>query len=94
VHEILVALLLVHLIGPGGQRIDVNPARVTSVREPIGTGHWTKGTNCVLVMSNNRVIALREECATVRVKLGGEPESKKGPCVLVCGEARKPEGVK
>ena len=61
----------VALHGPNGQVIYVNPALVTSVREPQGLerGHWTQGTRCLVIMVNNRMITVREPCADVLIKL-------------------------
>ena len=81
----LVAILLVQFTGPTGQRIDVNPAEVTSIREPqpANRTYLAKGINCLIGMSNGKFIAVRDGCSEVRQALrGGE-----SPCVLVCGEA-------
>ena len=68
-----VAVALVQLTGPDSQRIDVNPAEVTSVREPRGVdaGHWAKGTRCLVVMASGKFIAVAEDCASVRQRLEG-----------------------
>jgi hypothetical protein len=93
--KVLVAILLAQLTGPGGQRIDINTADVTSVRDIHGEieGHYAKGTSCIVVMSNGKFIAVREDCDTVRNKLKGGGLSGQQPCVLVCGEVRASSGV-
>jgi hypothetical protein len=81
---IVVAIMLVQFSGPTGQRIDVNPAEVTSVREPKGT-LLAEGVHCVIGMSNRNFISLGDDCDTVRRKLEGRGQ---GPCALVCGGER------
>jgi hypothetical protein len=75
-----VAVLLVRLIGPQGGEIYVNPAEVSSLREPGEiSGHWTAGTHCILVMTNGKFNGVGEECDVVRRVLGA-------PCN--CGNVR------
>lgn len=68
----MLAIALVQFTGPGGQRVDVNPAEVTSVREPraVNKQHLAAETNCVLFMADGGFIAVAEQCDTVRQKLG------------------------
>jgi hypothetical protein len=62
----VLALSLVELHGPSGQIIEINPVEVSSVRAPIDTpGHWGSGTRCVIVMTNGKSNAIKEDCATV-----------------------------
>jgi hypothetical protein len=58
----LVELTLVELTGPDSQRIFVNPAEVTAVKEPRGgdTGH------CLLLMADGRLTTVAEACDEVR----------------------------
>jgi len=81
-----VAILLVSFSGPTGQRIDVNPSQVTSVRDPqeVSHAHIAKGTHCLLGISNGKIIAVREDCDAVREQLRGTMGDST-PCVLVCG---------
>ena len=87
-NPLIVALVLVQLHGPGGHRIDINPARVTSIRDPemMSAGHFGKGVHCLVIMSNGKPIGLMEECDEVRMALGS-PGAPKGPCTYVCGAA-------
>jgi hypothetical protein len=80
------AIVLVALTGPTGQRIEVNPAEVTSVREvrPDNKSFLAEGVHCVLGIVNGRFIAVHENCDVVSRKLKGE----QAPCVLVCGGER------
>ena len=68
---VVAAVVLVELHSPSGHTIHINPAEVSSMRAPIGgnVGHWKQGTKCILVMSNGRVNAVIEDCATVLHKL-------------------------
>ena len=68
----LVAVVLIRLTGPDGQRIDINALDVTSIREPRGIdrGHWVVGTRCLVVMLNGKFIAVHEDCDTVRLLVG------------------------
>jgi hypothetical protein len=70
---LLAAITLVELHGPTGQRIEINAAEISSLREPADISrdhyHWAKGTRCIIVMSNGRYIAVVEDCMTVAEKL-------------------------
>lgn len=69
------AASLVDLHTPNGRLLAVNPAEVSSIREPADlthTGRWAAGTHCVIVMTNGRFNAVAEDCLTVeRAILGG-----------------------
>jgi hypothetical protein len=85
----VVAILLVAFNGPAGQRIDVNPAEVTSVREPsvANKTYFAEGVRCLIGLVNGRFVAVADNCMEVRQKLrGGEPDQ--APCVLMCGGTR------
>lgn len=71
IHTVL-ALLLVQLTGPDGQRIDLNPQEITSVREP--RGGFDKEIHCLIHMADGKFIAVIETCAQVREKLGQEEQ--------------------
>lgn len=64
------ALMLVQLTGPDGQRVDVNPAEVVSVRAPFIESHHAEGANCLLNMADGRTLTVKEECDMVRARLG------------------------
>jgi hypothetical protein len=69
----LLALTLIELSAPDGRPLDINPAEVSSVRQPMDMhhGHWAAGTRCVLVMTNGRMNAVAEPCNVVEQKLIG-----------------------
>jgi hypothetical protein len=86
--KMIVAILLVQLTGPDGrQRIDINAAEITSIREPSGPqeAHMVTGTHCVIVMTSGKFVAVHEKCGEVRDKLG----PPHGPCTIVCGGERR-----
>jgi hypothetical protein len=67
---VIAAIVLIELHNPSGAPIEINPTEVSSVRAPLDTGrHWGANTRCILVMSNGRVNAVIEDCATVLHKL-------------------------
>jgi len=67
---LIFALTLVEFHAPSGQRVEINPAEVSSLREPIDIkGHWGKGTHCVIVMTNGRFNGVAESCAVAEQKL-------------------------
>jgi hypothetical protein len=68
---LLVALRLIELHGPEGQRIFINPEEVTSVREPRGLaqGHFPRGVRCLIYLTNRNFITVTEDCDTVRQRL-------------------------
>jgi hypothetical protein len=69
---ILAGVALVELHAPNGHVIEINPAEVSSLREPIDvrtSGHWAGNTHCVLVMTNSGFNAIQEDCATAAQKL-------------------------
>jgi hypothetical protein len=66
----LILLLFIELHGPTGQVLHVNAAEISTLREPISAdGHWARGTHCIIVMTNGKVIGVAEDCATVEHKL-------------------------
>ena len=89
----VLTLALVQFTTPNGDRIDINSAEITSLREPHGSTemHWAQGTRCIIVMSNGKFIAVHEDCSSVRKLLGGGGPAAVGhaPCIRVCGEVTK-----
>jgi len=66
-------IAFVELHGPSGQVLEVNPALVSSIRQPIdvaGPSHWARGTRCIIIMSKGMFLAVSEDCVTVIKKLG------------------------
>jgi uncharacterized protein YlzI (FlbEa/FlbD family) len=67
----LAGITLVELHAPNGHPVEINPAEVSSLREPVdeATHHWFPGTRCIIVMSNGRFYAVAENCEAVKEKL-------------------------
>jgi len=68
----IVAVVLVTLTGPGGQRIDINPHEVVSVREPRDADHFAPGVKCLIHMADGKVVTVIETCTTVLERLEEE----------------------
>jgi len=69
-NAILIALLFIELHGPTGQKLHINAAEVSTLREPLkARSHWTEGVHCVIVMTNGKVLAVSESCTLVARKL-------------------------
>jgi hypothetical protein len=67
----LVALLLVQLTSPHGDPVYVNPAEVSTLREPTDvSGHWAPGTRCIVTMTNGKFHAVTVPCQRLRKALG------------------------
>lgn len=66
-------LTLVELHGPNGQRYFINPAEITTIREPINSDlrHFGSGTHCVIFITNGKFLAVRETCDEVRARVTG-----------------------
>ena len=63
------SITLIELHGPAGQIIYVNPAEVSSVREPLATEHFVRGSKCLVYLTNRNFITVTENCLTVKKKL-------------------------
>ena len=69
---IFASITLVELHGPNGQQIIyVNPAEVSSVREPqdVTGRHFAPGTRCLLFVSSGNFISVHEDCIAVKKKM-------------------------
>jgi uncharacterized protein YlzI (FlbEa/FlbD family) len=67
-----VAALLIELHGADGQRYWINPAEITTIREPSGTDlrqHFTSGARCIVLTTDGKFIAVRETCDVVRERV-------------------------
>jgi uncharacterized protein YlzI (FlbEa/FlbD family) len=74
---LLSAIGLIELHGPHGQIIYVNPAEITSIREPrsLHLHRFVPGTQCVITVTNGSLIAVNESCAEVRNRAEGRAPS-------------------
>jgi hypothetical protein len=69
----LVALALIILTGPDGQRIEINPAQVvtTRTRRPGDKDHHTDAIKCIIHTADGKTVNVVEACSTVRDRLEG-----------------------
>src|SRR5215472_4443469 len=71
------AVELIELHGPQGQRLYVNPAEVTSVREPapanVDRRPFAPGTKCIVFLADGSFLGVRDACDEVRARLTGSP---------------------
>jgi hypothetical protein len=69
---VMLAASLVELSGPGNQRIWINGAQITNIREPRSETHIAPGTRCLLYTTDGKIITVVEDCNDVRRKLQQE----------------------
>lgn len=63
-------LALVQLSGTEGQRIDINPAQIVSVRTVRDVpGHFGPQAKCLLHTTDGKIVTVTDDCETVRRKL-------------------------
>jgi hypothetical protein len=69
----LLAASFIILHAPDGQVIYLNPDQVTNIRKPRGTetGHFARGTNCVVFTTDGKHFATLEICESIRNLLQG-----------------------
>ena len=62
---VTIYLLTVH--APDGQEIIVNATEISSIRKPRDGAeeNFAKGTNCILTMTNGKIISTIERCIDV-----------------------------
>jgi hypothetical protein len=67
---VLLAVMLVRFTGPDGQRIEVNPDEVVSLRVPRSVeGHFAKGIQCLIFTGDGKMTGVVESCDEVSLKL-------------------------
>ena len=69
---LLVSVVMIQLTGPNGNRIDVNPHDIVTIREPQVPGFFDAKVKCVLFTLDNQFIGIRETCAQVRELIQSE----------------------
>jgi uncharacterized protein YlzI (FlbEa/FlbD family) len=70
--------MLVILQGLDGQRIDLNPESIVSIRKPSTDTTLTKDVECVITTVDGKVITVTETCKEVEDKVmmvGGKEEN-------------------
>lgn len=60
-----VAVMLIHLTGPGDQVIELNPDQLVTSRAPRSSDHFAPGTHCLINTADGKVVAVKEDCETV-----------------------------
>jgi hypothetical protein len=66
----LAAVLFIIVHSPDGQDVQLNIAEISSIRRPGGSeGHFAKGSNCILTMSNGKFYLTTETCKDVIKKI-------------------------
>jgi hypothetical protein len=65
------AAILITLHAPGRQQVEVNPDAIVSMRKPHehNEDYLREGTQCVLSMSNSKLISVVESCDVVRATI-------------------------
>ena len=79
--SILVALHLIFVHGPDDQRILLNVEEISSIREPRkGTeSHFGPDVHCLIFMTNNNFLGVRESCEDIYQKLKDFEKSVQPP---------------
>lgn len=65
---IILAMWLVHLTGPEGQLVELNPEAVVTLRDvrESDAAHFAKGVKCLIHTTDGKFVAVIETCAKVR----------------------------
>ena len=72
---VLLRLILAH--APNGDEIEINPVEVSSIRAPRDAeGNFPKEVDCVLVMTNGKVIGVLEDCRTMKLMIEAAEEKR------------------
>lgn len=69
-------ITLIELHGADGQKFYLNPAEITTIREPSKADlvhHFAAGAHCVIVTTNGKFVAVRETCDAVRETVSPPP---------------------
>ena len=71
----LVAVTLAVLHGPDGQKIELNPQHVVTIRDNRDNSgaYFAPGIRCLIHTTDGKVVQVVEDCATVRRLLEGRP---------------------
>jgi uncharacterized protein YlzI (FlbEa/FlbD family) len=78
-HVTIAMLAVFHAVeftGADGQRIQINPQTVVSVREVHGNedreGYFPSGVNCLIHTTDGKFVVVKEDCRTVVKRLKDE----------------------
>jgi uncharacterized protein YlzI (FlbEa/FlbD family) len=59
------AVLLIELTGLRGQKIEINPAEITSIHNPNGDHLVSKDVRCIVFTADGKFVSVRETCTEV-----------------------------
>ena len=71
---LVIGVQLIAFTGPNGNKIEINPKLITSIREPQVVGHYDPKVRCVIYTSDSQFIGVKETCDRVRQMLTDEKE--------------------
>jgi hypothetical protein len=75
-NEVLLALSLVVLTGPQGQKIEINPHAVVTIRTARNErGTFAPGIKCLIHTADGKIVHVIEDCEMVRLALQRGKES-------------------
>ena len=66
---LVTAIILIHITGPTGNRIDVNPADIVSLRQPQIPGFYDAKVKCVIYTLDASFIGSQETCQQIRAMI-------------------------
>lgn len=70
--DVLLAVLLLPFTGLDGQKIELNPIEIISIREPRSSDHFGgPAIKCVIFTTDGKFIPVQETCKQVHDKIDG-----------------------
>ena len=63
---LVMALTMIHVTGPTGNRVDINPTDIVSLRQPPTAGFLDPKVKCVIFTLDASFIGAQETCDQVR----------------------------
>lgn len=63
------ATLFIVLTGPDHQVIEVNPAKIVSLRAPRHAEHFAPGTRCLVFTADAKYLSVMESCQKIETML-------------------------
>jgi hypothetical protein len=65
IDQLFLALNLIVVHGPNNQYLEINVDEISSIRTPQASGHFPRGTHCLITMTNGNFNAVQETCDAV-----------------------------
>jgi hypothetical protein len=69
--SVLIVVSLIALQGPDGQVILVSPKHIVSLRAPRSHEHFARGTGCVLLTDDAKLVSVLNRCEDIRKIIEG-----------------------